>query len=361
MSSHLLITGADGHVGRLLARRWLDEERGPLTLAHRAGATFAERAARLEARLGPGARGRVRHVPLDLAAEQPLGTMAPDVERIAHGAAVVRFNVAEDLARAVNIEGTRKILDFAQRCPRLDSFALLSTVYATGLTAGPIDEAPARAAEFANFYEWSKAAAEQDALARDLPVRVLRIATVICDDADGTVSRHNVFHQTLRLLYYGLLSLVPGHAATPLYLVDGAFVARAIAGLLDPAARGVYHLSHDHGSAPTLQQLLARAFERFAASPDFTRRRVLPPLLADRAAYELLVNGTRGFGGAVLQQALDSLAPFAPQLYVGKGVSNARLRSALPAVAPSDPSALVDRTLDTLIRTRWHSVAGEAA
>lgn len=79
-----------------------------------------------------------------------------------HSAAVTRFNVDEDTARKVNTEGTEKILRFTNRCSSLEAFGLLSTVYASGLKAGAIEETPLDgSAGFANHYESSKWSSER--------------------------------------------------------------------------------------------------------------------------------------------------------------------------------------------------------
>src|SRR5262249_28275867 len=149
---------------------------------------------------------------------------------IIHTAAVTKFNVDSETAESVNIQGAEKLLKFASRCDSLETFGLLSTVYASGLKAGTIEELPLEDVSFANHYERSKCASETK-LMRDfdyLPWRILRVATVIADDHSGCVTQFNAFHNTLKLLYYGLLSLIPGNPGTPLYFVTGDFVANAV-------------------------------------------------------------------------------------------------------------------------------------
>jgi nucleoside-diphosphate-sugar epimerase len=232
---------------------------------------------------------------------------------------------------------------------------VLSTLYATGLHAGPHEErAYEDGAGFANHYEHSKWRAEQVALASDLPVRVLRLATVIADDDGGAVTQYNAFHNTLKLFYYGLLSLLPGDPDTPLYFVTGDFAARAVAAVLDDEdARAVYHVSHAREDSLSLARLVESSFAEFGRSPDFARRRLLPPLWTDRESFELLVGGLRSFGGQVVNQALNSVAPFARQLFVTKDVRNDRLREVLPSYRPPDTEALITRTCARLVATRW--------
>ena len=64
---------------------------------------------------------------------------------------------------------------------------------------------------------------------------VLRLPTIIADGDDGQVTQYNAFHNTLKLYFYGLLSLVPGDPSTPVSLATAAFTTAAITRLLDPA------------------------------------------------------------------------------------------------------------------------------
>jgi len=200
-----LITGASGYVGRRLARHCLDTSDLELVLPVRTAARRAE----IESVLGPSGH-RVRFVAGELDGTECFAdldvTWRGRSTSIVHAAAVTRFNVDRDLARRVNVEGTAQVLALARRCPGLESFAQVSTVYATGLSEGRLREEPADdSAGFANAYEWSKWAAEQLVIgADDLPWRILRVATVVADDDTGVVTQYNAFHETLKLCFYGL-------------------------------------------------------------------------------------------------------------------------------------------------------------
>ena len=303
----------------------------------------------------------------DLADADPFAAVADEqreaITHIVHSGAITRFDVDRDTARAVNVEGTEKVLAFARACPRLVSFGLVSTLYSTGLRAGPVEERLYDDdAGFANDYEWSKWEAEQlVAAADDLPWRILRVATVIADDDSGHVTQHNAFHETLKLWFHGLLPLVPGDGATPLYLVTGDFVTSAIVALmgLDTAA-GVYHVAHDAERSLTLAQALDVVSESFEGVETFRRRRVLRPLLGDRETFDLLASGVDAFGGGLVRQSLQSVVPFARQLFVAKQVDNARLRQALgDAYQAPDAAGLVRRTCESLVANKWgrHAVA----
>lgn len=346
----VLVTGAGGYVGGLVARRLLDA--GAEVLAHGRSPAGIDGA---EPVLG------------DLAGDDPFAAVPAGVRRritaIVHAGAVTRFDVDRDEARSVNVEGTARVVALARRCPRLESLGLVSTVYATGLRRGRLaerlyDDGPG----FANDYEWSKWASEQAVVGEGdgLPWRILRVATVVADDGSGRVTQHNAFHETLKLWFHGLLPLVPGSPSTPLYLVTGDFVAGAIVSLMAPAgAGGVFHLAHEPEASLTLAGALDVVAEAFESVESFRRRRVLRPLLGDEESFDLLAGGVSGFGGGLVRRSLQSVVPFARQLFVDKELDNARLRAALPGYRAPDPADLVRRTCAHLVASRWgrHAVA----
>ena len=92
--------------------------------------------------LGPLAAG-VTFVECDFAGPKPFDPLRDHADRITHlvhAAAAIRFNIDRDLAQQVNVDGTRAALDFARTCPNLTAFGHVSSVYSTGLRAGPISE-----------------------------------------------------------------------------------------------------------------------------------------------------------------------------------------------------------------------------
>jgi nucleoside-diphosphate-sugar epimerase len=296
----------------------------------------------------------------ELRSDEPFAALDPgEIGAIVHAAAITRFNAEQHLAWQINVRGTAKLLRFAERCPGLEALGLLSTIYASGLRPGAIDEQPFDGSSgFANHYERSKWLAEAELLGRfgHLPWRIFRIATVIADDESGDVGRHNAVHNTLKLLYHGLISLVPGAPDTPLYFVTGEFAAGNVFELMQRAAdRVIYHLAPARAQSVTLDRLLEIAWQAFARSPEFARRRVLKPAYADLGSFGHLADGVAGFGGQVLAQAIASITPFARQLYVKKSVGNHNLRAAGTPYALSELEGLVRSTCARLVDSKWRS------
>jgi nucleoside-diphosphate-sugar epimerase len=355
----LLITGGDGYLGARLARRSLEMTDDRILLGLRAAQPeeFEAKRRRLAAWLGDQA-GRVRFACGDLTTDDPFRGVEPRaIRRIIHTAAATRFNVDAVTAQRVNVEGTRKVLQLAKRCPQLERVALLSTVYASGLKVGEILEAAFDGKDgFSNYYEWSKWESERLVMTEfaDLPWQIMRIATVIADDASGAVTQQNAFHNTLKLFYYGLLALLPGEPDTPLYFIMGEFATNAIVELLwRGAAQAIYHVAHRQEESIALEPLIDLVYDTFSQDPSFATRRVLKPLFSDQETFSLLAEGVNTYSDGVLQQAIASVAPFSRQLFIKKRVLNDNAVALLPSYVAPDPAALIRRTCEVLVAERW--------
>lgn len=353
MTAHTLITGAAGYLGDRIARKMLAETDHTLVLWTRANA-----AARVAERFRDH-RERVIVRAGELTDEQPFAQVdARSIGTIIHAAAVTRFDVDADNAQATNVAGTAKLLAFAERCPSLGTFVYLSSIYSTGLDSGRMDEVAGRdPCGFANEYERSKWHAERLVLAGTPRFRrqILRVASVLCDDDSGAVTQHNVVHQLLRLLYGGLLPIVPGHPTTPCYLVTGELVAAACVALVDHGDDGaVFHVSPARDASCTMQELLDWSHEALCRDDRFRRRRVLKPLFADEATFDYLARTATTFSSDVGPVILV-VRPFAKQLFVHKDVHNDRLVAAWPQYRLPAMRELVDRTCEWLARRTWNT------
>jgi nucleoside-diphosphate-sugar epimerase len=312
-----LLTGASGYLGRRLAAA-LDGDLIPLV------------------RTPDGAH--------DLTTPVALAGIDPgQITRIVHTAAITRFNVDRDTARRVNTEGTIRVAEFAARCPRLEQFTYVSTLYVAGRHTGDIAPEPLTDLGYVNHYEWSKHAAETALLERDLPLRIVRLPTLISDDdTGGSVGQYNAFHNTLKLYYFGLLSLVPGDLDTPLALASADYTIRAML----RARVTVTHACPAPADTITLGELIDIAFNVFEKDEGFRRRMLLRPLACDLASFRDLVQVADGFKGGPINQALRSVAPFAEQLYLPK-VFHA------PHARPVNSRRLVESVCATLVESRF--------
>jgi nucleoside-diphosphate-sugar epimerase len=352
------ITGADGYIGRGVLRVVLENSDDEVLAFVRAkdAQEFAQKSASLALELGPLGR-RVRCQALNLPGADGLNeTPTSNIRHIIHGAAVTEFNVERGVAEAVNLAGTRAVLQFAKRCQNLERVVLVSTIYSSGLRAGEIDEAGYDDSRgFANHYEWSKWAAES-LLTRefnDLPWQVQRLATVLCDDAQGRVVQFNVVHKMWRLLYSGLLPLLPGSPSTPLYFVSGEFAYQAVWRLLREASdHSFFHICNSRPNAISTQELLDLAFDAFGKDVDFCRRRVLRPLFADESSFVQLADTAAMFSRDTLGTIIGLMRPFAKQMFIEKAFRTERTRSVVGDFSPDWPR-LVQSACRHLLESRW--------
>lgn len=355
----VLITGGNGHIASRLAERYLQEPdvRVMLWLHADSVEEFERKRSTLDTQLKP-APGRVEYYPGNLAADKPFADINPaGIDIVVHAAAVTRFNVEQSLAQKINIEGSEKLFKFCEKCPNLERLALLSTVYASGLRSGSVEERPLDcSAGFANYYESSKWAAENNLLGRypNLPWQIFRISTIIADDDDGIVGQYNAVHNTLKLLFYGLLPIIPGTADTPLYFVTSKFVTESLFTLLQSAPiETIYHVTHSRAESLSLNDLMELSFSSFGQDADFRKRRVIPPLYSDQMSFERLADSVQGFGGAVMKQSVASVTPFSKQLFLQKDVKNDLLRSHLKQYQAPNQRQLLAKICAYLLQTRW--------
>ncbi len=279
--SRMLITGATGFLGMELLVRYLERSDREIVALIRAPSDDAaqERMDDVLANLfGPDAarhRPRVTALRGDLTAPG-LGLsparyeeLAGSVTLIVHGAASVSFDLPLAEARAINVEGTRRVLELASRAPRLEHLAHISTAYVAGTHAGAFAERDFDLGqEFRNSYEQSKFEAERLVRAQPgIPFSILRPSIVVGDRRSGWTSAFNVLYWPLRAFSRGMFTEVPAVPSAPVDVVSVDYVADAIHSLSE-SGRGVgatYHLIA--GSQASTIQELANAASRYFKRP----------------------------------------------------------------------------------------------
>lgn len=216
----------------------------------------------------PHLRGRTDLVTGDVA-EPSLGLegvsrISREVSEIFHLAAVYDLSVTRQLAMRVNVQGTRNVLDFAQRAPALRRLQYVSTCYVSGRHAGAFCEDDLEKGQsFNNHYEETKYLAEAEVQARmraGLPATIYRPAIIVGDSRTGATQKYDgpyfLIRWLLRQPRLAVLPLVGNPAATQVNIVPRDYVVDAVSHLsgLDAAAGKVYHLCD---AAPlTVSQLL---------------------------------------------------------------------------------------------------------
>jgi thioester reductase-like protein len=258
----VLLTGATGFVGMELLARYLERTDRPVAVIVRSAGGEAARGrvdAVLENLFGARARRYARRVTA-VAGELTVPRLGLDparwerlaagVSTIVHSAASVSFALPLEEARAVNLEGTRQVLELARRAEELgglERYAHISTAYVAGTHAGRFFEGDLDVGQaFHNSYEQSKFEAEQ--LVRsyaELPFTILRPSIVVGDRHSGWTAAFNVLYWPLRALARGLFPAIPASEAAPVDVVSIDYVADAIHSLCEePGGLGeTYHLT----------------------------------------------------------------------------------------------------------------------
>jgi thioester reductase-like protein len=199
-----------------------------------------------------------------------LQRLTAETTRVIHSAATVRFDHSLDEARRINVEGTRRVLDFAASAPQLKSLAYVGTAYVAGERSDLVRENELAIGQgYRNTYEQTKAEAEALVRSRlgSLPGVILRPSIIVGDSQTGVTSSFKMMYWPLKIYARGLWRTVPGYPDAVLDIVPVDFVASAVARIaFDPAALGsTVHLCAGPQGSATIQQIASRAMEYFHA------------------------------------------------------------------------------------------------
>jgi nucleoside-diphosphate-sugar epimerase len=188
----IFFTGFPGFLGsELLPRVVARTEDVALCLVQPKFRALAEQRAREIEAAHPVMKNRIRLIDGDLT--QALDHVpAGDVREIYHLAAVYDLNVARDVGMRVNVVGTTRVLDLAERASRLERLHYVSTCYVSGSYPGVFTEDDLEKGQtFNNFYEETKQLAEVEVRRRmsRVPITVYRPSVVVGDSATGATQK----------------------------------------------------------------------------------------------------------------------------------------------------------------------------
>lgn len=244
----IFLTGFPGFIAGRLVERLADAETRFFLLVQPA---FIERAKEECERIAAAANvplenfylfeGDITLENLGLSAED-LAVVQNETTDVFHLAAVYDLAVAQDLARRVNVEGTRNVNNLIRQIKNLNRYNYVSTCYVAGKRTGIIYETELEHnAGFRNFYEETKYLAELEVerLKGELPLTIHRPSVVVGDSRTGeTVKYDGIYYLILYLKKFPqVLSLFNiGNEQVRLNLVPVDFVVEAMAALSKDAA-----------------------------------------------------------------------------------------------------------------------------
>ena len=352
-SRTILVTGATGLVGRDVVTRLLARHRDLHVVAivrDPARWVAAAHAERWPVDRVSMLVGDVTRPGLGLAADAR-AALASRVDAVLHCAADTSFSRPLAESRLANADGTAHVLDVVDGWSRAVRFAHVSTAYVAGRRTGLVPEEAADARHgWVNAYEQSKAEAEEIVRATPLDWVVIRPSTIVCDAA-GMVAQPNAVHRGLRVYHGGLAAMLPGGPAATLDVVTSDWVAEGVARIaLAPQAGGrTYHLCAGDGAIP-VDEMLDLTWDVWARDPDWRRRSIARPAVADLATWDAFTAAVEETGSTRLAGVLRSLAHFVPQLALPKrfatGAADALLGARAPRVADFWPRMLAHLASD---------------
>jgi long-chain acyl-CoA synthetase len=365
--SELFLTGATGFVGMEVLARVLERSDRQVAVLVRAPdqASAGERIDEVLVQLFGGEAfsyaDRVEAVPGDVTSPglgldpQTRARLGERTDVILHCAASVSFDLPLEQARAINVEGTRRVLELAHeataRGAGVKRLIHVSTAYVAGTYQGCFREGDLDVGQsFRNTYERSKFEAEclVAETAGPLPVAIARPSIVVGERDSGWTAAFNVLYWPLRAFARGMYEIVPARPGSKIDVVPVDYVADGIFALLDGAdpawePGNAYHLAAGR-HATTVAELTELAASHFGREPPD----VVPPERFGRAIADRELS-------AVQTEALRQSSPYLPYLSIRGSFDNRRARALLESKGVRAPriSEYFERLMSFAHAARW--------
>lgn len=175
--------------------------------------------------------------------------LAARLTHIHHAAITTDTQLGEREAEAINVAGTREVLELAEACAHLEVLVAHSSIGVFGGREGTVSEdEPAPGSGHRSAVESTLARAERMLReATRVPVAIVRSGMIVGDSTTGVIDRLDGFYLLVLLLMSSPRDFalpLPSRGDAPLYLTPIDFVAKAACQIgADPRARGkTFHL-----------------------------------------------------------------------------------------------------------------------
>jgi thioester reductase-like protein len=361
----IFLTGATGFVGMELLVRYL-ERTDRLVYALVRGLTDRDSELRMERTLlglfGPehpyagrviAVRGDLTHSGMGIQVGRD--RFAGQTSEIVHAAASISFGLDLQSARAINVDGTRRMLEFAEHCQArggLRRFSHISTAFIAGDVPGCFSEDDLDVGQrFHNTYEQSKFEAEC-LVARaypQLPTTVFRPSIIVGERDSGWTAAFNVIYWPLRAFSRGTYPVLPARRDAPVDVVPVDYVADAIFALSQSreAEGSTFHLTSGAQASNVGDMVeLATAFFKRPVP------RMVDPSLYRHMMHPLLV---RIAGDERFRRELAQSEVYFPYLAMRARFDDRRCRVALRGsnIAAAPLPAYFDRLIQFAVAAQW--------
>jgi len=362
----VLLTGATGFLGMEILARYLEHTDRPVYALVRAsdqGVATRRLRRTLQCLFGTehpygervvAVRGDLTKDGLGLGRQA--WPLADRIDEVVHGAASVSFELPLAGARAINVAGTRRMLEFAELCQAagtgLGRFTYISTAYVAGEHTGTFSEDDHDVGQgFRNPYERSKFEAEGivKRWRSRMPITIVRPSIVVGEQESGWTPTFNVIYWPLRAFSRGAYRVIPARASAPVDVVPVDYVADATFALTQaPHAVGAtLHLTAGRhvSSVGELVELGSTFFE--LAAP-----RLLEPELYRRVLHPVIVRASRD---ERLRRALRRSEIFFPYFNARVHYDDRRTRALLhgSGIEPPPLYEYFDRLIAFAIAAEW--------
>lgn len=262
-----LVFGASGFIGRWLVRELL-RQGADVVAAVRSRASFDALASWLA---DHGEAETPRALLVDFAADDlgldPSGPLVQDLTEVHNVAGAYRFGMSVCEARDANVLGSERIVRFAAQLPRRPRLVHLSGYRVGGQDPATVPWSQDRiATEYARLGAYEASKVESDAVVQavaaelDVPWTIVNPATVIGDAETGESEQLVGLADTVRELWAGTLSAVPGNDRTFLPVVTVDTLASMMALVpTDPSVAGqsLWILDDQTPPLPRMLRMLA--------------------------------------------------------------------------------------------------------
>jgi nucleoside-diphosphate-sugar epimerase len=345
----LLVTGATGVLGSALLPllgAW-----DVVALTHRAELRSS----------GAAVRGDLTRPRLGLD-DATYRELAARTTTVVHAAAVTDFGVGEPGTSALNVEGTRRVLDLAAEAGARVLYVSTAFVARTELTTEARGASTWEAEATPEPYLASKRRAEALVTGSGLPATIARPSVVIGDSVTGAVSRYQGLHWVIRGLLRNQIPILPVASSAPVDVVPVDVAARALAALVDAGLPGGEFWLTAGPAAHPVSDLVdtcvaaAEALGMPADPPRFVDRDMVERLFRPVFIDPLPRRDRRRFDELMAMSALFDGAPVFP-------TSLGSLPGGPPALTPAAVAAAVAATVRQVAGglTARSSDAAEAA